>query len=98
MRKAVSGDLWDIFKLVNNAYKVEIGISGLAFKSANRYRTVAEADTDLEWMYVFEEQSKIIGVVKAQVDDNGVVEIGPIAVDKNHQGAYLKYYCQNCII
>merc|ERR1712062_363488 len=23
-------------------------------------------------MYVFEEQSKIIGVVKAQVDDNGV--------------------------
>lgn len=85
MRKAVSGDLSDIFSLVNKAYKVEIGISGHAFKSADRYRSLAEAQKDLEWMYVYE-SPQIIGVVKAQVDDNGVVEIGPIAVDETHQG------------
>ena len=85
MRKAVSGDLSDIFALVNKAYKVEIGISGHAFKSADRYRSLAEAQKDLEWMYVYE-SPQIIGVVKAQVDENGVVEIGPIAVDETHQG------------
>ena len=84
MRKAVPEDLPKIFDLINKAYKVEIGDSGLAFKSADRYRSLSEAHNDLEWIYVYE-NPQIIGVVKAQVENN-VVDIGPIAVDENHQG------------
>ena len=84
MRKAVPEDLPKIFDLINKAYKVEIGNSGLAFKAADRYRSLREAQNDLEWIYVYE-NPQIIGVVKAQVENN-VVDIGPIAVDENHQG------------
>ena len=84
MRKAVPEDLPKIFDLINKAYKVEIGDSGLAFKSADRYRSLREAQNDLEWIYVYE-NPQITGVVKAQVENN-VVDIGPIAVDENHQG------------
>ena len=86
IRKAKTSELQELFDLINAAYKVEIGTSGLSFKSADRYRNLEELAKDLQWMSVLEieETGKLVGAVKAQIVEN-TVDIGPLAVDPNHQ-------------
>ena len=81
-------DLTKIRELVNEAYEVETGNAGVAFKCEKRYRTLAEVQPFLDCFYVLrlEPKSEIIGVVKAKlIDDSSIVDIGPFAVDPSVQ-------------
>ena len=87
-RKAKEEDLPKIRELINEAYEVETGNIGVAFKCEKRYRTLAEVQPFLDCFYVLrlEPKSEIIGVVKAKlIDDSSIVDIGPFAVDPSVQ-------------
>ena len=79
--------------VVNLAYEIEIGNSGIAFKSAPRYQDISEVEENLENFYVMKsKEGKIIGVVSAEVDkEQSIVYIGPIAVDPEHQVLKIVY-------
>ena len=71
-------------KLINEAYQVETGNTGVAFKCINRYRNLGDVKPFLDYFYVLrlEPKSEIIGVVKARlIDDSSILDIGPLAVD-----------------
>ena len=71
-------------ELINEAYEVETGNTGLAFKCQKRYLDLREVQPFLDNFYVLrlEPKSEIIGVVKARlIDDSSILDIGPLAVD-----------------
>ena len=73
--------------IVNKAYSIEHGNTGLAFKCAPRYSCKEECLMDIGHTLVGTLQQKIVCSDKAVVDEaTDVVEIGPIAVDPKHQG------------
>ena len=77
-----------MIELVNAAYKVEFGNSGLAFKADERYPGRDEARNDVPYTWIFEKESDgtMIGTCKIVVDENeDTVEIGPIAVKPEWQ-------------
>ena len=83
-RKAKEEDLPKIMELINEAYEVETGNTGLAFKCQKRYLDLGEVQPFLDYFYVLrlEPKSEIIGVVKARLTDNSsILDIGPLAVD-----------------
>ena len=83
-RKAKEEDLPKIMELINKAYEVETGNTGLAFKCQKRYLDLGEVQPFLDNFYVLrlEPKSEIIGVVKARfIDDSSILDIGPLAVD-----------------
>lgn len=95
-RKAASDDLPEISQVVNAAYAIEIGSEGVSFKSANRYSEYPlhsktdprDPERDLPFLYILRHEStpRIVGVVKAKlIEDNRVVEIGPLAVHPDFQ-------------
>ena len=72
--------------IVNDAYEVETGDKGVAFKSARRFRNIGEAQEMLEYLYVLRVEGEIVGVVNAKLRENSsIVEIGPVAVHPRHQ-------------
>ena len=74
--------------LVNSAYAVETGNTGVAFKNANRYTRISLVEDALDYLYVLKLDSKpeIIGVIKAQIiDDGNIVDLGPIAIKPKYQ-------------
>ena len=45
-----------------------------------------ESEADIDYYYVLKNDKDIVGAVMAKVDENlKIVEIGPLAVDPNHQ-------------
>ena len=45
-----------------------------------------ESEADIDYYYVLKNDKDIVGAVMAKVDENlKMVEIGPLAVDPNHQ-------------
>ncbi len=89
-RKATLSDAPTIFNLVNAAYGVETGYTGLAFKRAPRYPTLDETETDVVDFWVMEAgdvgqdrrhglAGGLAGCVRVVVKD-GVACIGPVAV------------------
>ena len=87
-RKAKEEDLPTVMKLINEAYQVETGNTGVAFKCINRYRNLGDVKPFLDYFYVLrlEPKSEIIGVVKAKlINDSSIVDIGPFAVDPSVQ-------------
>ena len=48
-----------IFELVNQAFKIEIGKSGLAYKKCDKYRLKDEARKHLDDMFVVKEGRKV---------------------------------------
>ena len=80
-RKAKLEDLPEIFKIVNASYAVETGNTGVAFKCEERYTSMKSAERDLNHLSVLKINSEIVGVVKAELKNNGtLVNLGPIAV------------------
>jgi hypothetical protein len=80
--------LAEIVEIVNLAYAVETGNSGVAFKNTPRYRSLKEAEKDLNYFYIIKNEcgQEIIGVVKAKIiEDFTMVDIGPFAVKTNFQ-------------
>ena len=85
-RKAKYEDLPEIFKIVNASYAVETGNTGVAFKCEERYTSMKSAERDLNHLSVLKINSEIVGVVKAELKNNGtLVNLGPIAVQPCHQ-------------
>ena len=88
---ATPQDVDEIFEIVNSAYSVNIGDSGRAFKSANRYTSTISVMDDLPFIWVLRADGKplqgnIIGCTKAVVNNNTqIVKIGPVAVRPDHQ-------------
>ena len=75
-------------ELINEAYSVETGNSGVSFKNATRCEEIEEIQSYLNCFYVlkYEPNQQIIGVVKANlIDDGKIVDIGPFAVDPTFQ-------------
>ena len=80
-------DLYEIHTLINTAYEIENGSTGFSFKCQSRWPTDIMNNLikhDIDNMYVYIENDKILGCVKAVINDD-VVHIGPLAVCKEHQ-------------
>ena len=76
----------EIFKIVNASYEVETGNSGVAFKCEERYTSMKSAERDLNHLSVLKINSEIVGVIKAELKNNGaIVNLGPIAIKPCHQ-------------
>lgn len=72
--------------VVNRAYDVETGNTGVSFKCARRFRSQEDAQKQLKYFHVLEENGKIVGGVKTTMKEKAaVVNIGPVAVDPDHQ-------------
>ena len=81
IRKAKFEDLPEIFKIVNASYAVETGNTGVAFKCEERYTSMKSAERDLNHLSVLKINSEIVGVIKAELMNNGtIVNLGPIAI------------------
>ena len=77
-----------IYNLVEKAFAVELGNTGVAFRKEPIYGHLKPDDEEflkeLEHFYVYEESSKIIGCVKL-VPDSDTVYIGRLSVHPDHQ-------------
>ena len=72
--------------LVNDAYDVELGDTGIAFKNARRFRNLGEAQKLLDSFYVLRVDGEMVGAIKARlIENSSIVEIGPVAVLPKHQ-------------
>ena len=72
--------------VVNRAYDVETGNTGVSFKCARRSENLPDPQNQLKYFHVLEENGKIVGGVKTRMKENAdVVIIGPVAVDPDHQ-------------
>lgn len=92
-RKAKPSDLEDIYNMVNEAYKVELGNKGISFKSTNRYENLdqAKANMDMTWV-IRNEAGNVIACITCIVTD-GLVFVGPLAVHPSHQVCTLDIVC-----
>lgn len=72
--------------LINQAYSIETGSTGVSFKNALRLRNLGEVEAHYPHLYVLKIDGDIVGVVKAKLIENfTVVSIGPVAVHPQHQ-------------
>ena len=93
LRKAREEDLEELIDVVNRAYDVETGNTGVSFKCAPRFQEEEDAQKQLKHFHVLEENGKIVGGVKTMIkppkttmkEKANVVNIGPVAVDPDHQ-------------
>lgn len=74
--------------IVNRAYIVETGDSGLAFKCTNRFKERSECQEAIPHTIVGTlEDGTIVCMGKGQVDKvSDSVDLGPLAVDPDYQG------------
>ena len=96
-RPAQTTDVEELFHLVQAAYKLEIGTSGIAFKCADRYTTRSAVLKDISDMWVIRSGGpnhnikarsgrQIIACAKGVIDaTNQVIDIGPLAVHPDYQ-------------
>ena len=80
-RKATFEDVNEIYDVVNAAYSVNLGDTGLAYSNADRYTSTKLVIEDLPFFWVLRSNERIEGCINAKVDkDTQIVKIGPIAV------------------
>ena len=83
-------NLTDIFNLINEAYKIELGEDGVAFKKFDRVMSIDELRVDELHIATSEDNTDTAVVVGAVIihvrDEDGVAEIGPLAVSPSYQG------------
>ena len=93
-RKATKEEMPEIMSIVNSAYSVEEGNTGISFKNTTRFKNLQEVEDCLKNMYVLEDKlvGQIVGVVCVEMlDQNNIASIGPVAVHPDHQ-VKLVYY------
>ena len=85
--------------LVNQAYSIETGCTGISFKCALRLRNLEEAEALLANCYIMKSKftNEIIGVVAAKLlEKSSIVSISPLAVHPDHQaGILFVTFCEN---
>ena len=87
-RKATKEEMSEIMSIVNAAYSVEEGNTGISFKNTTRFKNLQEVGDCLKNMYVLEDKlvGKIVGVVCVEMlNDDSIASIGPVAVHPDHQ-------------
>ena len=82
-------------EIINEAYSIDIGNSGIAFMKGTRLRKVEELFPHFEYLYVMklEPTNEIIGLVKAKlIDHTATVGIELLVVNQKFQVrlSYLK--------
>ena len=93
---ASSSDISPIFHLVNSAYAIELGDSGVAFKKVDRYeeegcaardvgRSEAEGD-DAAFLCLRDEGVLVAAAFVERGPGPGQATVGPFAVDPERQG------------
>ena len=90
-RKAKLEDLSKIMEMINKAYSIDIGNSGIAFMKGPRLRHLDELLPHFDHLYVMkvEETNEIIGVVKAKLIESNTVGIELLVVETKFQVRYL---------
>merc|ERR1711892_633748 len=71
--------------IVNDAYKLELGNSGLSFISADRFVTIEDVLKIQDMMIVAKVNSRIVGVIGIRLEQ-GIADLGPIAVCLSMKG------------
>ncbi|TRY67418.1 hypothetical protein TCAL_05957 [Tigriopus californicus] len=67
-------DCQDIFDLVNEAYEVEIGDDGLAFKNCARFSALNEVEECLDNTWIIRDENGIlVGTVRAVSKEEGLI-------------------------
>jgi predicted N-acetyltransferase YhbS len=77
LRAAIPADVDVIFRVVCDAYAIELGNTGQAFKSANRFLSIADAAEVVPYTDVLcrsSEDGEVVGCVSVQVFDAGSVD------------------------
>ena len=75
-----------VMDLINGSYYVETGSTGVAFKNANRYPTLALVDENISKLRTVKIEDELVGVVGVDESDDGSCgEIGPLAVSSEQQ-------------
>merc|ERR1712008_135246 len=88
-RKATKEEMPEIMSIVNSAYSVEEGNTGISFKNTTRFKNLQEVEDCLKNLYVLEGKlvGQIVGVVCVKMlYENSIASIGPVAVHPDHQG------------
>ena len=83
-RKAKKEELPRIMEIINEAYSIDIGNSGISFTNGPRLRKIEEIQPHIDHLYVLkiEPKNEIIGVVKVElIDQFSMVDIGLLAVN-----------------
>ena len=78
-------DIETIANVVNAAYKIELGNTGIAFKNANRFLSVQEALDLKNDLHVAKIGNQIVGVVGITTMNKSSI-LGPLGVDPEFQG------------
>ena len=86
-RKATKEEMPEIMSIVNSAYSVEEGNTGISFKNTTRFKNLQEVKDCLKNLYVLEDKlvGQIVGVVCVEMLENSIASIGPVAVHPDHQ-------------
>ena len=99
MKPAELADIKSIVNVLNSAYRIEMGDTGIAFKSTNRFDTVQDAldmKNDLHVANVGFEIVGIIGITHLKASSG----LGPFAVSPDWQGYgvgdSLLQYAESC--
>ena len=75
-------------EVINEAYRLELGDTGLSFKNRLRFRNMGEVEAYLDYFYILREKSNgpIVGAIGAKlVNDFKMVSIGPLGVHPEFQ-------------
>lgn len=86
IRPGTREDLHALYELINDAYQVETGTEGPAFKHTNRLISIEEAEElFVSQLAVAEISGQIVGMISYQPVEAGVY-FGPFAVSVRAQG------------
>jgi predicted N-acetyltransferase YhbS len=90
-RRATDDDAQQVFDLVNAAYQVETGDSGVAFKHTNRFISLDESHRCIAnglVLAIDPTDNALVGCVCVTRPDPAlrVADMGPLAVDQSRQG------------
>ena len=79
------GDMESLTDVVNAAYKLELGDTGIAFKNADRFTSVQDALDMKDDLYVAKIGTDIVGAIGITMGTDSAI-LGPVAVSPHVQG------------
>merc|ERR1712130_477872 len=71
MGRATKEEAQMVMEVVNTAYKVEMGNEGIAFKSGDRFASLADVHAALPHLWVARIQNEVVGVIGVDVKEDG---------------------------
>ena len=84
IRKAENHELSQVMNVVNEAWKIVIGNTGIQYKNTGRFRSLADIEPYQNDFYVNVVKNEVVGVVRL-IFDQDLVTIGSLAVLPTYQ-------------